>query len=535
MKFKIAAILFLLITCELSYSQETTQTLNGEVTFVTSNNVYVRFDNTDNIEIGKTLNINGVACLQVTDKSSTSLVCTVLNDCAPQKGDAVSYQYTVVVEETPVEETPIGDEPVPNIPPTQVVQPSEEEKSTSLYKEDIRGRVTLSSYNTFSDLRENTGRFRTRVSVDAKHIGDSKFSVQSFLTYRSITDGSNSGRDNIFNVFNLNLRYDILPDLSATAGRFINPKASSLGAVDGLMVEKYFNNFYVGAVGGFRPDFEDYGFNSDLLQYGGYVGIETNTSDFFSQTTLGAMEQTNAGATDRRFIYFQHNSTIASDLNLFSSAEMDIYSTSGTSSTRLTNLYLSARYRFSRAANLMVSYDSRKQIIYYETYDSMIDQLLDEDLTRQGVRVRLNVRPHKLLWLGASYARRFQNNSDNQSDNIYAYATLSKIPKIGGRLSLAYNNNATNYLKSSIISARYGREFFENKLSTEFYYRLADYNYENDNLDDVSINYFGGTLSYRISRTWQFSVSGEMSTSDLENNFRFYTRLTKRFASSKKR
>lgn len=534
MKLKIFLLIAVLVLFDVASAQDITETITGTVSFVTSNNVYVKFDNTELIELNKTLRINGVECLQVTEKSSTSLVCTILNECTPQKGDVVSYTYTKVVEEAPPAETDIEVVPVPVIPQEQDTQQVLESKSTSLYQEDIRGRVSLSNYNTFSDLREDRSRFRTRFSLDALHIGDSKFSVQTFLTYRSISNASERGRDNIFNVYNMNLRYDILPDLSTTFGRFINPKTSSLGAVDGLWVEKYFNNFYVGAIGGFRPDFEDYGFNSDLLQYGAYAGIETTTTDFYSQTTLGAMEQTNGGATDRRFIYFQHSSTIASDFNLFSSAELDIFGNTG-NSTRLTNLYLSGRYRFSRAANLMVSYDSRKQIIYYETYDSLIEQLLDDDLARQGVRIRLNVRPYKLLWMGASYSKRFQNDSDNKSDNIYVYASLTRIPEIGGRLSLDYNNNVSNYLKSSILSARYGREFFDNKLSGDFYYRMADYTYENDNFDAVSINYFGTTLSYRISRTWQFSISGEMATSDVENNYRFYTRLSKRFASKKKK
>jgi hypothetical protein len=534
MKLNIVPLIVVFLVFDVASAQNTTQTITGTVSFVTANNVYVKFDNTEAIELNKTLRINGVECLQVTEKSSTSLVCTVLDGCSPQKGDVVSYSYSKLTDEAPPDDTALDETPIPVIPPEQDAQKELAPKSTSLYQEDIRGRVSLSNYNTFSNLREDRSRFRTRFSLDALHINDSKFSVQTYLTYRSINNAGDRGRDNIFNVYNLNVRYDVLPDLSTTLGRFINPKISSLGAVDGLWVEKYFDHIYVGAIGGFRPDFKDYGFNSDLVQYGAYAGIETTSTDFYSQTTLGAMEQTNAGATDRRFIYFQHSSTIASDFNLFSSAELDIFGNSG-NNTRLTNFYLSARYRFSRAANLMVSYDSRKQIIYYETYDSLIEQLLDDDLARQGIRVRLNVRPYKLLWLGASYSKRFQNDSDNKSDNIYAYASLTRIPGIGGRLSLDYNNNVSNYLKSSIISARYGREFFKNKLSGDFYYRKADYTYENDNFDAVSINYIGTTLSYRISRTWQFSVSGEMALSDLEKNYRFYTRLSKRFSSKKKK
>ena len=42
----------------------------------------------------------------------------------------------------------------------------------------------------------------------------------------------------------------------------------------------------------------------------------TDAKKFYSQTTLGFVEQQNAGETDRRFAYFQHNSTIFKNLNL---------------------------------------------------------------------------------------------------------------------------------------------------------------------------------------------------------------------------
>jgi hypothetical protein len=502
----------------------------GTISFVTSNNIYVKFDSTNEIKIGDTLQLSDTDCLRVTSKSSTSIVCSIINDCLIKVGDTVTY---LILEDTNVDSNETVKE---DLIPAEIIaiRPDYSEKE-SIYSEKIRGRISVASYNTFSNVREDRHRIRTRFSLNADHINDSKFSVETYLAYRNIltsSESSYSGRTSIFNVYNLNVRFDATPTLSVTAGRKINQKASSIGAIDGVQVEKYLGNFYVGALGGYRPDFVDYGFNSDLLQYGGYVGIESNSKDFYSQTTLGAVEQTNSGATDRRYIFFQHASTIASNLNLFSSMELDIFSKMG-NETRLTNLYLSARYRFSRAANVMVSYDSRKQIIYYETFQTEIERILDDDLARQGLRARLNVRPHKILWAGFSYSKRFQSDSDNKSDNIYGYVTLTKIPEIGGRFNISYNMNTSNYLKSNIFSARHSREIVKNQLSGDFYYRLADYTYENRDRD-YNQDFFGLALSYRISRTWQFSVSGELSQFEEENNYRFYTRLTKRFYSKKK-
>ena len=260
---KLNAVIFSLVvlfSLEL-YAQDASKTVQGTISFVTSNNVYVRFDSTENIAIGKTLQFAGNDCLLVTEKSSSSIVCSVLNNCPIQKGDVVTYTFTPVSKE-------VADPPDPKqeVIPARPIEP-EVDEADLLNKEKISGRVTLSSYNSFSDVRDDRHRFRTRFSLNADHIGDSKFSIESFLVYRNLSaygDDENS-RTNIFNVYNLNVRFDATPDLLITAGRKINPKTSSIGAVDGLQVEKYFGNFYVGGLGGFRPDFEDYGFNSDLL------------------------------------------------------------------------------------------------------------------------------------------------------------------------------------------------------------------------------------------------------------------------------
>jgi hypothetical protein len=513
-------------------AQDEGMVIYGTVTYVTSTNVYVKFDSTDKIKIGDVLSFSNKNCLSVSDKSSTSVVCTPINDCLIKKGDTVAYTTSVSTDEEPadvIEE----DETIP-AEVTEVIPETFE--SGSIYQEKIRGKISVASYNLISKEREDRHRFLTRFSINADHIDNSSFSIESHIAYRNVivpSDSRYKGRTSIFNVYNLNARYDINPTMSATLGRKINPKVSTIGAVDGLQFEKYFNNTYVGLIGGFRPDFSDYGFNSDLLLYGGYVGIETDTDQLYSQTSIGAIQQTNSGKTDRRYLFLQHYSRIASDLSLFSSAELDIFGKNG-NNTRLTNLYLSAQYRFSRAANVMISYDSRKRIIYYETYPSDIERLLDEDLARQGVRIRLNLRPVKTLWAGVSYSKRFQNDSENKSDNIYGYITLTKIPKIGGRFNVSYNRNSSNYLTSNILSISHYREIVKNKLSADIYYRLAKYDYERreTNYDQ---SFYGLGLSYRISRTWQFNFSGELSQFDDENTFRFYTSLIKRFKSKKKK
>lgn len=527
-KLNFILVLIFITICSNVFGQNKDQTLEGKVTFITSKSVYVQFDDTQNIQIGDTLQISSskTPCLIVTNKSSSSCVCSKINSCEVKKDDVILYNYI------PKNIEPIKNEIVEVPIVASTIDTSKTKKS--LYTQNIRGRITLANYSNFSEIRGDRNRLVTQLSITANHINDSKISVESYLNYskNSIPEESAySQKTDFLRVYNLALKYDVSPTFNLTVGRKINQKMSSVGAIDGLQVEKKFNNIYIGAIGGFRPDIIDQNFNSNLFQYGGYIGTTTDNKNFYSQTTLGVIEQRNNSETDRRYTYFQHSSTIFKKLNIFSSVELDLYDKIN-NDIKLTNLYLSARYKFSRALNVMLSYDSRKRIIYYETFKTQIERLLEDDIARRGLRARINIRPIKNVITGFSYSKRFQSNNQNKSDNFYVYGTLSKIPAIGGRLSINYNVNKSNYLESNIISFRHSRNFTK-KFSADFYYRLADYEYINSTTS-YKQNYYGTNLSYYINRKLLLSVSGELSTFDKENNYRVYAKIIKRFYSKRK-
>ena len=229
------------------YGQTDKDNLMGKVSFVTSKSVYVKFDDTSVINVGDTLALskNNLACLLVTNKSTTSVVCSKINECDIQKDDEVYY--------TPSLEKPETEKIVTKKIVEQVIESAEEGEKKSLYSQQINGRVSLSSYSTLSNIRDDRHRLMSRFSLTADHINDSKFSFDSYLNYRkNIVNGdeSNFSPDSYLRVYNLALKYDATPTLSMTIGRNINPKMSSVGAIDGLQVEKYFGSTFVGAIAG---------------------------------------------------------------------------------------------------------------------------------------------------------------------------------------------------------------------------------------------------------------------------------------------
>ena len=535
---KYGLILLLVFIALNAFSQEKSQPQTGEVTFITSKNVYVKFANTSVIQLGDQLPLSGSQnpCLLVTNKSSTSVVCTRIGDCKVSKGDKVVHTPKV---EIPVPEPEEKKEAVAETKEAQPgPEPAKPEEKKPERKQKVRGRISATSYNNIASDRENRYRLMSRFTMNVDNINDSRFSAETYMNYRHIlptASGRSSYDNSIFRIYNLAVRYEAAPGIDVVLGRKINYKMSSVGAIDGLQVEKSLGKNYVGIIGGFRPDFFDFGFNSHLLQYGGYIGRTVNQKNMYSQTTLGMIEQRNTGNIDRRYTYFQHSGTIGRKLRLFSSLELDLYSMMNgvvTNEARLTNLYASASYRFGRKLNVMLSYDSRNRIIYYETFLTEIERMLNDDIARQGIRVRVNLRPVNHVITGFSFSQRFQSDNQNKSDNLYVFANVTKLPLIGGRLAVNYNINRSNYLMSNIASIRHSRSLIDRKLDADLYYRYVSYSYF-EGSSALAQHYIGSNLSYNIGRKLLFSFSGEMSTFNGEQNYRIYTGVTRRFYNKK--
>lgn len=540
MRFKGFYILVVMIITSTCYSQNTGGQVRGKVTFITSQNVYVKFDDTENINVGDTLKISRdnslIPCLVVTNKSSSSCVCSTINDCDVKKDDTIAYEYSPTASKkakdnekkptkTNEEQTKMNEGEILNKPKN---------------KESISGRISASSYSNMSSVRSNSHRMMYSFSLDAEHIGNSKFSLETYLNYRHnfIPKGDTTyPKHKFFNVYNLAIRYDVNPTFSLTLGRKINNNASSLGAFDGLQAQKFFGKFFTGIMVGFRPDMFDYGFNKDLFQYSGFIGVKTDGKKSYSRSTLGYMEQRNAWKVDRRYVYFQHSSSIRGKLSFFSSAELDLFNQTDSASTdvaRLTSLYVSARYQLNRIADFNVSYDTRKQILYYETFKSDIEQRLQNDESKQGLRLRVNVRPYKYINIGLSYSRRFQKDGSNKSNNINGSISWSKVLVIGGRLSAYFNMNKSNYLNSKTMTFRYSRYLFKNKLSTDIYFRRVYYDYLNNEIKERQ-NYYGANIAYYINKILSIRVMGEIATRPEEKNYRINTGIIARFYKKKKK
>ena len=248
------------------------------------------------------------------------------------------------------------------------------------------------------------------------------------------------------------------------------------------------------------------------------------------QNSLAFIEQTNKFVTDRRFLYFQHTSWLMENLFLFASAETDLYKkVNDTKATtfNFSNVYLSLRHRIMRQLSVGLSYSSRQNIIYYETYKDFVERLIETEAL-QGWRFRINSRPVKYLALGVSAGYRYRKEDPQPSRHIYGYATYSLVPGIKASLTLSTTLLETSYLKGNIYSLGISRELIPGKLNGGLKYRYVDYQYEKYETSLVQ-NVLEADISWNVYRKLSLSVHYEGTSQDQDTYNRLYLNLTQRF------
>jgi hypothetical protein len=306
----------------------------------------------------------------------------------------------------------------------------------------------------------------------------------------------------------------------------------SVGAMDGLNAEKRFRDFYVGAVVGSRTDPRTYGINLDLFQYGAYAGLYHDRNRVAS-TTIGVIDQRNTGATDRRYIFAQHRNRIGDNINLFATAEMDLYAANtfgeGQNELRPTSLYFMVNYRVTQKLRVTASYDMRRNRILYESFSENLDRLITNDPYRNGYRLRLNYRLSNSIFTGVGFSQRTQSDGHNAFTTVNVFLSFNRIPVIGGRWSNAFATNRSTYYTYSSISSRYTRQFLKGKLSLSPNARFITYDYTNFNGDPFNQFYLALDAYYDIGKNLSIGADYEYSKRGEIIYHRFNTNLIQRF------
>lgn len=517
-------------------AQETDIVLEGIISYITGNNIYVKFENTLGIENNDTLfypsNGTLIPALIVQHHSSISCLCNPLENMSLKVADTIMAKIRIE-NETPDLETSTGDkvEQDVNVLALNKTKLEDADKENS---EKINGRFSVSSYSNFSNTKaDDMHRFRYTFSMDAENISDSKFSAETYISFSHKLNQWDEVKENLNNalkIYSLALKYDFNSTTSLWAGRKINPKLANVSAIDGLQFQKEWKHFFAGVAAGMRPDYQDYGFNPNLFEYGVYIGQNQKVENGFVQTSLAFFEQRNQSNIDRRFAYFQHTNSFLKNVNVFSSFEIDLYKLENglpSNTISLTGIYLSVRYRISRRMSVFGSYDNRKNVIYYETFKNYTDAVLQQ-ASRQGLRFRMNYRPINYLNLSINAGTRFMKDDPRKTNTLNGNATYSSVPGIKASLSLSANLMQTSYLDGQVYGLRLSKDIIPGKIYGTLNYRWVQFDYVTSN-SQLKQNIGELDFSYRFNKKLYLSVNLESTFQKSENYNRVYLNLRWKF------
>ena len=534
--------LFLLLISGLSLKGQTFgDSKEGTVTFISTQNVYVKFQSTEGIFAGDTLfmiqDVNLIPVLIVKDLSSISCVCTSISSRKLVVNDKISTRQKAV---QPEKTTELVAKPVtqPLIAKADTVTTKKELPAAS--KQNISGRISVSSYSNFSNVSASSQRMRYNFSLNAQNLGGSRLSAETYISFVHKINNWGEIKNNIFNglkIYSLALNYTFEKNNNIWFGRRINPRLSNVGAVDGVQYETKFKTFTAGIFAGTRPDYMNYGFNANLFQYGGYFGHDySNKKGGSMQTSVAFVEQTNNGNTDRRFAYLQHSNALLTNLYFFGSIEFDLYnkvvnsqdsSLTQNNKPNLSNLYVSVRYRVAKQLSLSLSYSARQNIIYYETYKTIVEQLLEAS-TMKGYMFQVNFHPGNKISVGANAGYRFSKSDPRPSKNLYSYITYSNVPWLKASFTVSATIMETGYVNGSIYSAGFSRDLVPGKLYGGINYRYVKYKFQSTDMP-LAQNMGEMDLTWRMSKKLSGSVNYEGTFEKGRNYNLIYVNLTRRF------
>jgi hypothetical protein len=523
------------------YGQGERPYAEGKVSYITLQNIYVKFETSGLVQPGDTVFIRkdqGLIPLFITESvSSLSCVGKPIAKTDIKVSDVVvikikkSEKSASIKDKIPTELSSLGNDSVQ----TQKSKLPAKSIPGSVHAEKIRGRLSASSYSSFSNTSDFNQRMRYTFTLSADHISGGKISTDTYITFTHKLNEWAVVQSNIFNalkIYSLSVNYDVTPKTQIAIGRKINPKIASIGAIDGLQAETKAGNFTFGAVAGTSPDYTDYSFNPKLFEYGGYLSHDINNKSGNMSTSLAFFQQTSHGMTDRRFVYFQHDNSLIKNINLFVSTEVDLYALKDsfpTNTISLTSLYLSLRYRVSKQLSAYLSYDARKNVIYYETFKNYLDLLL-QDATRQGYQLRINYRPSNSISSSLTGGYRFQKNDIHPMLNVNGFLTFSKVPGINSSVTFSTNWIKSSYVDGMIYGVQLDKELVPSKLSGGINYRLVDNKYLNANSGPRSLQHMAALeLSWQISKKMYFSANYDGTFEKSNKYHSFSVSLTQRF------
>lgn len=421
----------------------------AKVTYIAAEGIYVDAGRNSGLAVGDTLQVMRegavVARVVVTHVSSLSCACRVLDEGAEiRTGDQIAKMGRLVT-------ISVGTDP----PRQTAYVPARKTRSARRMENRLRGYVAFQTL-VQKDLA-GEGLTSWQPGISAKIVvrnlfgGGADFRIRhrSRFYHRSNAPDDVSSADEwshrlselaiVFDDPRSRYRWGI--------GRVVTARLNGIGYIDGAYGEIQLNQrTWIGLAAGTEPDYQGSGFQADRLKLGSFLSYEFGDLNRRRlRTTLSLAGSYAEGMVSREFIALQNNLRLGKKLSVYQSMEVD-YNRAwrferANERLALTNFYLIGNYDPTGWMSLNLTYDSRKNVRTFQTYDTP-DSLFD-DMAHQGVSggVRLRLPRDLRLKLYGGVRHREGENNDNRYGS--AAVTAQRFPAPGHSVtgSLSYSES----------------------------------------------------------------------------------------------
>ena len=292
---------------------------------------------------------------------------------------------------------------------------------------------------------------------------------------------------------------------SLRLGQMWVDELGGIGSVGGILgeyrpaVDTILGTIRIGLFGGVEPDRFDAGWDSDVTKAGGYVAVH---GDRGRRHVLGYVRMENDSVTERSVVVFNNFVPVGRKLFLYQAAEYDLEGPAGLGDSDLTYLFANLRYSPARIVQLQGTYHRGRSV---DTRTITEDHLAGRPIPVEALdgflfeatRVRVTVRPLRLLSVWVSWGHDRSNRDDEPRDRIGGGFSLRDI--LGAGFDLTATRSEIDH-GSEAYDATYaslGRSFgLRLYLSLDYHQSLAIYVYDTD----------GGTVTVRPD-TRRYAVS----------------------------
>lgn len=420
------------------------------ITYVASEGVYLNAGTLRGLQIGDTLSVRRkgmhVGQIVVTNLSSGSSAAIAIDDSSSiQAGDMV------MLPDRHISEIVIARDDSEHIISTP--------RSLRSGGSRLDGEIALSNYwhndQTGSDLSWTQPGLL--LNFEVSRIGSSDLTLRvkhrSRANFRSRTLGTSFDNKRwSHRLYELTLTNENSQSTTEWAiGRVNTPYVRGVGFVDGGYFARAINDKWkVGLAGGTAANRSDYGYDFDRRKAGVFVAYETGSyqKQRFAASMALSTEYDKA-VVSRDFLYVQTSFMRGRGLATYHSLELDLNRNWRYDRIRervtLSNYFGSARLSLHRSTSIELGYDTRKNILYFETRN-IPDSLFDESINR-GFRAAITIRFNERIRLRGSGGVRFREGSlaDGKHGSLGLF--LRKFP--GRRLATSVH---LSYVRTQLLT-----------------------------------------------------------------------------------